>query len=150
MPPDVRALARHLGSLGAAVVLSSHDMVEVDALCAVVTVIDRGLRGVLGTVEHLRSLAPASICILRTSDDAVALAVGSSRSGMTLRADSEGGLEVSASLAALDAYVIALGCAGVAVRQLESRPRSLESLFLALTGQDREPVKADPSTPGLS
>ena len=47
----------------------------------------------------------------------------------------DGGLEVSADVEALDAYVIALGCAGVAVRVLERRARSLESLFLELTGR---------------
>jgi ABC-2 type transport system ATP-binding protein len=36
---------------------------------------------------------------------------------------------------ALDAYVIALGRAGVAVRALGSRTASLESLFLDLTGR---------------
>jgi hypothetical protein len=43
---------------------------------------------------------------------------------------------VSADIAALDAYVIALGRAGIAVRVLERRVRSLESLFLELTGQN--------------
>jgi ABC-2 type transport system ATP-binding protein len=47
-----------------------------------------------------------------------------------------GGLHVSADIDALDAYVIALGRAGVAVRVLERRARSLESLFLELTGRD--------------
>ena len=46
----------------------------------------------------------------------------------------DGGFEVSADSEALDAYVIALGRAGVAVRMLERRTRSLESLFLELTG----------------
>ena len=46
----------------------------------------------------------------------------------------DGGLEVSADTEALDAYVIALGRTGVAVRVLERRARSLESLFLELTG----------------
>ena len=42
---------------------------------------------------------------------------------------------MSADTGALDAYVIALGRAGIAVRALERRSRSLESLFLDLTGQ---------------
>ena len=48
--------------------------------------------------------------------------------------DPAGGLQVSAGIDALDAFVIALGRAGIAVRVLERRARSLESLFLELTG----------------
>ena len=41
---------------------------------------------------------------------------------------------------ALDAYVIALGRAGVAIRRLEHRGRTLEWLFLQLTGPNVEPA----------
>jgi len=47
----------------------------------------------------------------------------------------DGGLDVSADLAALDAYVVALGRAGIAVRELQRRTRSLESLFVELTAR---------------
>jgi ABC-2 type transport system ATP-binding protein len=43
-------------------------------------------------------------------------------------------LELTGDVAAVDGYVIALGRAGIAVRSLEVRARSLESLFLDLTG----------------
>src|ERR1700704_1178767 len=39
---DVRAIAQRLAHEGAAVVLSSHDMDEVEDLCAVLTIINRG------------------------------------------------------------------------------------------------------------
>ena len=51
----------------------------------------------------------------------------------------EGGLEVAGDTDALDAYTIALGQAGIALRSLERRTRSLESLFLELTG-DRQGI----------
>jgi len=44
-----------------------------------------------------------------------------------------GGLELQADDASLDAYVISLGKRGIAVRSLERRAPSLESLFLQLT-----------------
>ncbi len=47
-----------------------------------------------------------------------------------------GGLEVWSDVDALDAYIIALGNAGVAVRSLARRDNGLEALFLELT---REP-----------
>ena len=46
-----------------------------------------------------------------------------------------GELEIAADAGALDSYVIALGQARVAVRLLERRVRSLESLFFDLTGR---------------
>ena len=134
---DVRALARRLADEGAAVVLSSHDMAEVEELCAVLTVINRGRVVFSGTVDELRKLAPAAVHALRTSDDCAALDLASERPGVKVAPAADGGLEVSADIEALDAYVIALGCAGVAVRVLERRARSLESLFLELTGHDR-------------
>ncbi len=135
---DVRALARRLADEGAAVVLSSHDMAEVEELCATLTVINQGRVVFSGTVDELRKLAPDAVHALRTSDDCAALDVASRRPGVrgvkvTLAAD--GGLRVAADVEALDAYIIALGRAGVAVRALERRARSLESLFLELVGQ---------------
>jgi ABC-2 type transport system ATP-binding protein len=133
---DVRAIARRLADQGAAVILSSHDMAEVEELCSVLTVINRGRVVFSGTVDELRTLTPDAVHTLRTSDDCAALDLASHRTGMKVMPAAGGGLEVSADIAALDAYVVALGRAGVAVRVLERRARSLESLFLDLTGHD--------------
>jgi ABC-2 type transport system ATP-binding protein len=130
---DIRALARRLADEGAAVVWSSHDMSEVQELCATLTVINRGRVIFTGTVDELRQLAPAAMHALRTSDDSAALDVASERRGLRVVTSAGGGLEVSADTEALDAYVIALGRAGIAIRTLEHRARSLESLFLELT-----------------
>ena len=140
---DVRALARRLADEGAAVVLSSHDMAEVEELCSVLTVIDRGRLVFSGTIGELRKLAADTVHILRTSDDCAALEVACWRRGLVVTPASDGGLEVSAGLEALDAYVIGLGRAGVAVRFLERRTRSLESLFLELTGRGATPQPCD-------
>ena len=64
----------------------------------------------------------------------LALRVAAHRHALKAKPAAAGGLEVSASIEALDAYVIGLARAGVAVRHLERRTRSLESLFLELTG----------------
>jgi len=131
---DVRNLARRLANQGAAVVLSSHDMAEVEELCATLTVIDRGRVIFTGTVDELRQRAPAEMHALRTNNDAAALDLAFHRPGIRVARAADGGLAVSAGIEALDAYIIALGCAGVAVRVLERRARSLESMFLELTG----------------
>ena len=55
---DVRAIARQLADNGAAVVLSSHDMAEVEELCETLTVLNRGrvmFAGTRGRAAQARS-----------------------------------------------------------------------------------------------
>ena len=104
------------------------------ALCSTLTVIDRGRVVFSGAVDELRRRTTGVVHALRTSDDGAALQLASASPAVRATAVADGGLEVSADRDALDAYVIGLGCAGVAVRALQSRERSLESLFLELTG----------------
>jgi ABC-2 type transport system ATP-binding protein len=132
---DVRALARRLADEGAAVVWSSHDMSEVQELCSTLTVINHGRVVFSGTVDDLRTLAPPPMHVMRTSDDAAALELASERPRLSVVPAIDGGVEVLADVETLDAYVIALGRHGIAVRMLEHRARSLESLFLELTTQ---------------
>ena len=108
-------------------------MSEVEALCAELTVIDRGRVAFAGSMDALRQRAPADVHALSTSDDSVALTIARRHHGVTAMVGDEGGLEIYGELAAVDAFVIALGCAGIAVRSLTRRARSLESLFLELT-----------------
>jgi ABC-2 type transport system ATP-binding protein len=140
---DVRAIARRLADKGAAVVLSSHDMAEVEELCETLTVLDQGRVIFAGTVDELRRHAPDPAHVLHTSDNGAALALADGLLGVRagFAGTTDGGLEVTASVGALDTYVIALGRAGIAVRMLEPRGRSLESLFLELT--DRKRVQPD-------
>jgi ABC-2 type transport system ATP-binding protein len=145
----VRTLIRRLAAEGAAVVLSSHDMNEVEELCATLTVLDRGRAVFAGAVVELRRLAPGIRHLLHTSDDPAALALARQRPDLTIAAAQENdGLEVAAETAALDRYVIALGRAGIAVRGLESRSPSLESLFLQLTARDGSVVAKPADKPG--
>jgi ABC-2 type transport system ATP-binding protein len=143
---DVRALVKRLAEQGVAVVLSSHDMAEVEELCDELTVIDDGRAVFSGSVEALRRRAPAAVHLLHTSDDHAAHDLGSDRRDLRVRPSGtdEDGLEVTGEPEALDAYTIALGQAGIAVRLLERRTRSLESLFLELT-TDRERMAASAS-----
>jgi ABC-2 type transport system ATP-binding protein len=130
---DVRALARRTANEGTAVVLSSHDMAEVEELCSALTVINHGRVVYSGTVADLRRRSPACVHALRTSDDRAALCVASDHARVSVASAERGGLEVSSDIESLDAYVLALGRAGVAVRELSRRARTLESLFLDLT-----------------
>src|SRR5262249_11057288 len=133
---DVRALARELATGGTAVVLSSHDMAEVEELCSTLTIIDRGRVVFAGTVDALRARAHGDLYPLRTSDDRAACDLAAAQSaesvalgargapGVLATPSPDGGLDLAADLDALDAYVMALGRAGIAVRLLERRARS--------------------------
>jgi ABC-2 type transport system ATP-binding protein len=133
---DLRANLRRLAADGVAVLLSSHDMAEVEDLCAVLTIVHEGRVVFSGTPFDLRKLAPDAVHRLRTSDDDRARAIGGehARVEIVVAGDGGGGLDVSAAAAALDPYVIALGRAGIAIRSLERRAGSLESVFLRITG----------------
>jgi len=139
---DVRALISRLAQDGAAIVFSSHDLAEVEALCDVVTVLDRGRVVFAGAIDRLRQLGPAGVYRLRTSDDARAVTVAAASPGLVIARGPDGALEVSGSLETLDAYVIALGAAGIAVRALDPRGRSLESWFLDTLGQRSRNISA--------
>jgi ABC-2 type transport system ATP-binding protein len=141
---DVRALARSLADGGAAVVLSSHDLNEVEDLCTALTIVDRGRVVFSGTMDALKKLAPGMGYLLHTSDDGAALALASKWPDIRVVPAADGsGLDVSAAITTLDAYIIGLGCAGVAVRRLEHRGRTLEWLFLQLTGENIDPAALD-------
>jgi ABC-2 type transport system ATP-binding protein len=132
---DVRALARDLARDGAAVVLCSHDLLEVEELCASVTILRHGCIAFAGPVERLRALGAGAAHALHTSDDAAALAIAEGCHGVRVvrHADAAAGLDVTGAREALDAYVVALGRAGVAVRSFQARERSLETVFLHVT-----------------
>jgi ABC-2 type transport system permease protein len=143
---DLAAHVRRLAADGVAVLLSSHDMAEVEDLCASVTILHRGRVVFSGAVDDLRKRAPSALHRLRTSDDAKALELGTAGVGVELSVAADGaGIDVAADEGALDAYVLALGHAGIAVRALEARERSLESLFLKLTGDATSAAPVAPS-----
>jgi len=152
-PAGARDLSMHLRRLaadGVAILLSSHDMAEVEELCATLTIVHQGGVVFSGTVEDLRKHAPAAVHRLRTNDDTKALSIGAGKRDVQVEVAADGGgLDVGASAEALDAYVIALGGAGIAIRGLEARDRSLESMFLRLTSgsADRAPQSGSPALP---
>jgi ABC-2 type transport system ATP-binding protein len=69
-----------------------------------------------------------------TSDDAAALAAAAPLAAVKAAAHDGGGLVVHAAQAEMDAYVLALAGAAVAVRGLELDRTPLEALFFQLTG----------------
>jgi len=133
---DVRALVKNVAGSGTTVLLSSHDIAELEGLCERLTILRRGRVAWDGATDELAAQAPAPAYRLRTSDDRRALELAARRPDVQVQADADEGLSVVAEDAALDAYVVKLGRDGVAVRRLELVASPLESVFFSLTSED--------------
>jgi ABC-2 type transport system ATP-binding protein len=146
---DVGRLLRRLSGEGVAVLLSSHQIGEVQDLCDSYTVLSRGRIVWDGTAAQMRAQAPASSFCLHTSDDGAALTLAAERPDLAAaqaHVEQPGGLTVSGDQDSLDAFVVALGRAGVAVRSLELAADPLEAMFFALTGEAQSNVGSGESS----
>ena len=131
-----------LAADGAAVVLSSHRMDDLEALCSEVTILSTGRVVFSGPVEKLSAESGELEYRLVTSDSDAARRLVLATPGLRLvdkplvgaRASSNT-LVVRAAMAALDELVVRLVHAGVAVRELAMVVSPLEAAFLALTEQ---------------
>ena len=131
---EVGALVRRLAGEGAAVLLSSHLIGELEDVCHSYTVLRQGRVVWSGSADRLREQAPGSAYRLETSDDARALEVAAQHRGVDVLRAGEGELRLGVQVGALDSFVLELGRGGVAVRRLELLLSPLESMFYALTG----------------
>lgn len=127
-------LVRMLGAEGVTIVISSHNMTELEGVCDGVTVIADGTAVWHGSMERLRAESPAPAHRIETSDDPRAMQIADADPHVQAVVDPDGWLTVSADQAALDAFVVELGINGVAVRRLELLMTALESMFFSLTG----------------
>ena len=131
---DLRAALRRLARDGVTVILSSHNMTQVEEICDSVTVLQHGRVAFAGRLDAMRADAPDPVWRLRTSDDTAALTQARDATGVKAESDDDGGLVVFAAQERLDDYVLRLGRDGVAVRGLELDVTPLEALFFQLTG----------------
>ncbi|GIH15065.1 ABC transporter ATP-binding protein [Rugosimonospora africana] len=142
---DLRTLTGELAADGLTILLSSHRMDEVEAVCDAVTILHRGAVAYAGTVDALRAQAPAPEYRLHTADDAAAVATARAHKAVTVEWYLTGGLLVRAQQSDLDGYVVNLGRDGIAVQALHRSTSALEQMFFRLTkadGQTRGAVDA--------
>ncbi|WP_353649335.1 ABC transporter ATP-binding protein [Nakamurella sp. A5-74] len=142
-----RHVHRVLGRLaagGASVVMSSHRMDDLTALCTEVSLLVRGRVVFSGPVGKLAAETGAIDHRLRTSDATAARRLAGITPGVRVlpdddllqRQDAEA-LLVRGSVESIDDLVARLAHAGVAVRELSPVVSPLEAAYLALTGTEQ-------------
>jgi ABC-2 type transport system ATP-binding protein len=129
---DMRLLIRRLADDGITVLLSSHQLPEVQELCDRVAIVDRGRVVYEGALTDLRRQGGAGYR-LRTTDDASALQIVRAREGVENAAASEHGISFQAQESDVGALSLALGEAGVGILALTPELATLEDLFFRLT-----------------
>ncbi|TWV55776.1 ABC transporter ATP-binding protein [Streptomyces misionensis] len=135
---DVHGVLDRLAAAGTAVVLSSHRMDDVEALCSEVTILATGRVVFCGPLAKLAAESRELEYRLVTSDPAAARRLAAGTDGVRLV---EGGaarygdavVVVRAAVPALDELVAGVVRSGIAVRELAPLVSPLESAFLALT-----------------
>ena len=141
---DMRALVKRLTSSGLTVLLSSHDMGEVEEICDNVTIMRRGAVAFHGTIAELRRMAPDPGHVLETTDDARALVLADEHPSVTVVRDPEAALVVTGPRHAVSSYVAGLVRADVDLLAFTTVQTPLEALFFMLT--DSTPQSADSLT----
>jgi ABC-2 type transport system ATP-binding protein len=139
----VHDVLRRLAAEGVTVVLSSHRMDDLEALCSEVTILATGRVVFSGPLSKLSDDESELDYRLRTTDPTAARAVAAETPGIrvvegpdaTARPDTDV-IVVQARVAALDDLVARIVRANIAVRELAPVVSPLEAAFLALTEQE--------------
>ncbi|MFG1911358.1 ABC transporter ATP-binding protein [Kribbella sp. NPDC048928] len=136
----VYGVLRQLAADGAAVMLSSHRMDDIETLCSEVTILSTGRVSFSGPISKLATENSELEYRVLTSNPVLARRLARETPGVRLREDeaTQDDVElliISAPVPALDSYVKRLVGDDVAVRELAPVVSPLEAAFLALTEQ---------------
>jgi ABC-2 type transport system ATP-binding protein len=152
-PAGTRHVHRVLTGLaahGTAVVLSSHRMDDLAALCSDVTLLATGRVVFSGPINKLVADTDELDYRLRTSDPIEARRVAAGTPGLRVLRDDDlhmrhdaDALIVRAAVPALDDVVARLAVAGVGIRELTPVVAPLEAAFLALTTASNRPSEVE-------
>jgi ABC-2 type transport system ATP-binding protein len=129
---DMRLLIRRLADEGITVLLSSHQLPEVQELCDRVAIVDRGRVVYEGALSDLRRQGGAGYR-LRTGDDTRTLEIARGVDGIEDARLEDGGVSLQADERHVGELSLALGRAGVAILSLTPELATLEDLFFRLT-----------------
>ncbi|MGW3287463.1 ABC transporter ATP-binding protein [Streptomyces sp. NPDC001002] len=139
----VHGVLNRLAADGTAVVLSSHRMDDLEALCSEVTILATGRVVFSGPLSKMAAESRELEYRLRTSDTQAARLLAAETAGIRVvdyigaRQDAEV-LIVRALVPALDELVAQIVRSGIAVRELAPVVSPLEAAFLELTDQQEQ------------
>jgi ABC-2 type transport system ATP-binding protein len=129
---DMRALVKRLAEGGLTVLLSSHNMDEVEEICDNVTIMKEGNVSFHGSITELRRMAPDPGHLLDTTDNVRTLELATGHA-LTVTDDETGALIVSGPTQVVSAFVAEVVSEGIELRQLTPTQTPLEALFFMLT-----------------
>jgi ABC-2 type transport system ATP-binding protein len=144
---DMRRLIRRLASEGITVLLSSHQLPEVQELCDRVAIVDSGRVVYEGALSDLRRQGGGGYR-LRTTDDAHALRVAREQPGIEHATGGERGLSFQGEERDVGSLSLALAQAGVGILALTPELATLEDLFFRLTEANGAPGSVQPGADG--
>ncbi len=134
---DMRALVKRLVGSGLTVLLSSHDMGEVEDICDNVTILSAGSVAFHGSIAELRAMAPDPGYLLATTSDDRALRLAAHHPAVEVTRDPDAALVVTGLRADVSAYVASVVRADVELLGFTATQTPLEALFFMLTDETR-------------
>jgi ABC-type multidrug transport system, ATPase component len=130
---DVRNLIIALGRGNRTVLISSHLLSEVEQMCTRIGVIRKGKLVAEGTIDELRGAA--TLTVRATPTDAARQILESEIGTENVRVVDEGTFSLKVNLKRTASINRRLVEAGVEVTELQADGRSLEDIFIELTGE---------------
>lgn len=142
---EMRMLIRSIADQGKAVLVSSHQLAEIEQICDEVTIIAQGSLVQTGSIEQIRVSSGAKAKVVVTigdRDGAMAVLTAAGLGASPLPAPDD--LAVDVDPAHTDQVTKVLADAGRYLRGLRVETTSLEDAFLSLTGGPPPPAAMPP------
>ncbi|NNF53522.1 MAG: ATP-binding cassette domain-containing protein, partial [Acidimicrobiales bacterium] len=140
---EMRVLIRGIADEGKAVLVSSHQLAEIEMVCDDVTIISRGKLIETGTLDHIRSFAGGDNVVVSIPDREAALSVLTAAGFTSHRRPTPNELVVDVLQERTAEVTKALADSGLYLTGLRSERPTLETAFLNLTGAPPPPTVGD-------
>jgi ABC-2 type transport system ATP-binding protein len=141
---DMRALIQRLATEGITVLLSSHQLAEVEELCNRVAIVRSGRIIYEGTIADLKA-SGGERYRLSTTDDGRSVEIARVHRGVERCELAHDGISLVAPAAVVPELSIVLAGAGIGIRELVADTATLEELFFRLTEGAAEESPGEPA-----